>query len=61
MSLKSAAAMPVADVVRAMDTSEDGLSGDVARRRLAEAGENALRSHGRGRSPCSCASCAIRC
>ena len=40
--------MPVEDVLRALDSSSDGLSSGEARARLERVGPNALRSHGAG-------------
>ena len=44
--LDVAARTPTADVLAAMESSSDGLTGAVAERRLEEFGPNALRSHG---------------
>jgi P-type Mg2+ transporter len=46
LTLNDAACRPADDVLRALGTSLEGLGSDEARRRLAQYGPNALRSHG---------------
>ena len=46
ITLDESARRSTADVLRALDTSIEGLSSEEARRRLVQYGPNALRSHG---------------
>jgi len=48
VDLAVAATMPAEDVLRALDSSSDGLSSSEARARLERVGPNALRSHSAG-------------